>query len=486
MSTTEAEYGHLVSPAKPKVGPLTIPQFAYTLLALIVVSLTIIVSVKVAFMLALALGLPLGVVMLSNFLNVDLVGNIIASTRLARSARRKENLLIQGPLTEEPDVFSLPAAMHKSSILPCQDELGQEVALITHETGEVAVAFRCDPSDITVQDMHDIDVAAAWWGQWLGRLSSMSDCVGAQAVIESAPDPGHLLTESQLSQIDPKSPAITQRALRESLQINAVGAGMSTWVTVTFCPKKAGAVVGGKKMQPKEFQQSILTRIPGLCDALRPTGAGSSVRPAGSDELCRLLRHSFDPESVSFKHSDHESLDWDSIGPVAARETKDALEHDGWISRSFMMSTPPRGEFGTLILQPLLSPHTSIPRKRVALLFRPVPAEESAILADKRVRAVSSSAETRQAGVSAEHERAITAARHNARAERKGSSFVRVGALVTITAETPHDLEQASAALVSQIGGKFTVRKSWQSQSSHFLGTLPLGIVNQNRKFWIS
>lgn len=490
MSTTtrqDATYGHLLPPAKTKVGPFTLGQFFYAAGVLAVTGVALMFNFFGAFLFLIVSMLPLGVVMAGDALRVNIASNVFQTFRRALSKSRGDDILIQGPLTEKPQVFDLPGCMSKSTIQDFRDELGQEVALIGHPNGQFSVAFVCSPQDISVQDMKEVDLSAAHWGQWLGQLSSLGDCVGAQAVIEAAPDPGHLLAEAQLSQVASDAPSVTKQMLDESLQINSSGASLVTWVTLTFCPKKAQISSEETKMSTEEFINSILTRLPELCQALKATGAGGSVRPAVSQEICKTVRTAFDPDTVSLRPDQHESVDWLSCGPVAMREFKDRFEHDGWMSRSFHMTSPPRGEFNSLALRNLLQPHSAIPRKRVVCLYRPYPAEDSAILADRRVRAISSSAESRSAGTSAAHDAALTAAQQNAIAEASGASFILVSTVITVTASSPEELARASASLIGQTRGRFTLRKSWQSQSAHFLATLPLGIVNRKpKKEWFT
>jgi hypothetical protein len=214
---------------------------------------------------------------------------------------------------------------------------------------------------------------------------------------------------------------------------------------------------------------------------LTGTGAGAA-RPLSAQQLCEVVRIAYEPRAAALIDEAYNSgtvpgLQWSDVGPAAAEARWDSYRHDGATSVTWSMTAAPRGAVQSSVLHRLLLPHRDIARKRVTMLYRPMPAAAAArtVEADKR------NADFRVKSAERPSARALrekAAADRTAEDEASGNGLVSFGMLVTATSLTGEDLADVEAAIDNlSATARITLRRVDGSQDSAFAAALPLGLV---------
>ena len=404
-----------------------------------------------------------------------------------RAERKGRTALAQGPTgTVSHGKFTLPGMMASAELMQAEDGYGEPFALIHHTSvDQYSVVIDTEPEGVVGRDQKDVDRKAALWGTYLASISRHRDLIGAQVVVETVPDTGLRLERAAREGARETAPEFSKQVLDAVIAAAPSGsAQITTTVTLTFDGAK-GSMRG--KRTPDDVADDIGTRLPGLISDLRQVGAGNNLRARVAADVVDDARVAFDPSVVAdverARQSGGTGLTWEECGPVSARVGRDYYAHDGHVSRSMIMVEPPRGVFYTLQLKALLDPTPQVPRKRVAMLYRPLDPGMSAQVAEWRVTAASSDATSeRRRGTSQRKRAALEGAQQNAKAEAEGSSFVRVATIVTGTVEDPDDLPQVEATLTSLAQqARLKFRPAWNMDDVAFLASMPLGIVLPER-----
>ena len=126
----------------------------------------------------------------------------------SRAVRRGQTVLSQGLLGFTPDGQTrLPGLAAQTELYSCEDVFGRPFGLlVTPSPKHYTVVISCQPPGVSGIDQKQIDNQAAHWGSWLGQLGGEPDLVGAQVVIETAPDTGHKLRAMALGSIEDDAP----------------------------------------------------------------------------------------------------------------------------------------------------------------------------------------------------------------------------------------------------------------------------------------
>ncbi len=398
----------------------------------------------------------------------------------SRAVRRGQTVLSQGLLGFTPDGQTrLPGLAAQTELYSCEDVFGRPFGLlVTPSPKHYTVVISCQPPGVSGIDQKQIDNQAAHWGSWLGQLGGEPDLVGAQVVIETAPDTGHKLRAMALGSIEDDAPDLSREVLEDVVdRAPHSSAQVTTRVTLTFTAKRHD----GKAATIDTMAEDIGTRLPTLLDHLKQTGAGSAVRACTAQDITDHARVAFDPSVATdvdeARAKGGTGLSWEEAGPQSAHAFYDHYVHDGAVSISHMLTEPPRGIFYTLSLSRLLSPSPKVARKRVALLYRPNNPALSANLAEIRVRQARFEASQSRSGVGRKSVE-LEAAQLNANDEARGAPFIRMGLLTTVTVASAEDLPAARRAIES-LGtqARLKLRPIRAGQDVAFVATLPIGQV---------
>jgi len=467
--------------------------------------LLVIVTMSVAGLLpALGLALVLGVLLL--LLHVrdrhhrNALQRVAARAGHRRARSSGASLYRSGPLGRTPwGTYQLPGLAAASRLSEWRDSYGHPFALLhVPATGHFTVVLACDPDGAALVDRDQVTRWVANWGAWLAALGDEPGLTAASVTVETAPDTGtRLRTEVESHLQGP--PRLSHAMLREVVATYPAGqAATHAWVALTFT---AATRSGGKRRTPEEVGRDLAARLPGLAAGLHATGAGPA-RLLSAVELCEVVRTAYDPRSAPVfdqarAAGEPVELRWQDVGPAAHDAAWSHYRHDGAVSVTWSMSSPPRGEVYDTVLAELLSPHTSVDRKRVTLLYRPLDSARAAriVEADKNNAdaRVGSSARPQARDMAAQR-----AARAAAQEEAAGAGLTNFGLAVTATIldtpgrwrveereewRTPAEhlalrVEDARAAVDNlSATARLALRPVEGSQDSAFAAALPLGVV---------
>lgn len=399
--------------------------------------------------------------------------------RQARSSGA--HLYRSGPLGRTPwGAFHLPGLAARSTLSEGRDSYDRRFALLhMPTTGHYTVVLGTEPDGASLVDQSQIDVWVAHWGDWLAALADEPGLVAASVTVETAPDSGARLQREVISRIDPDSPQLAQDMLNEVVATYPAGsATVKAFVALTF---SAASRSGAKRRETAEVARDLAARLPGLTQGLSGTGAGAA-RPLSAQQLCEVVRVAYEPRAAllideAYNANTVPELDWSDVGPAAAEASWQSYRHDGATSVTWSMSAAPRGAVQSSVLHRLLLPHRDIARKRVTMLYQPMPAAMAArtVEADKRNADFRVKSADRP---SARQLREKVAADKTAEDEASGNGLVSFGMLVTATSLTGTDLADVEAAIDNlAAAARIVLRPVYGSQDSAFAACLPIGLV---------
>jgi hypothetical protein len=404
-----------------------------------------------------------------------------AQTRLlwATARRRGATLYRSGPLGFTAwGTHQLPGIAASLRLTEHTDAYGRAFALIhAPATTTYTVPLAASPDGASLVDRDQVDVWVADWGHWLANLADEPGLAACTVTIETAPDSGHDLRTAVHAHIDPHAPEFAATMLREVVAAYPAGSSVTrAWVALTF---SALSPATGDTRDPDAMGRDLGTRLPGLIDTLRATGAGA-VRPVSAQELCELVRVAYDPAVaplVDQAHHEQPGLSWADVGPAAAIAEWDGYRHDSGYSVTWAMSTAPRGNVQSGVLERLLAPHPDIDRKRVTIVYRPVDAARAAAIVEADLRAAefvaSASKKPTARSVTAARAAAATAAE-----EAAGAGLVNFALLVTATVTDPDRAPQARAAIDTLAAtARLRLRPVYGGQPAAFAAALPIGLI---------
>lgn len=374
--------------------------------------------------------------------------------------------------------YQLPGIVAATRLTEHADSYDRRFALLyTPKTMNYSVVIGTEPDGAALVDDDQIDTWVADWGHWLRNLGDEPGLECASVTIETAPDTGLRLSREVNTRIDDNANEFSKAMLREIVERYPTGSSVvKAYVALTFTARGPG----GKLRQPDDMARELASRLPGLTGDLQATGAGAAT-VMSAEELCELIRIAYDPASavlIDQAHAEGERLDlqWTDVGPTAAQTEWSVYRHDSGWSRTWAMTSAPRGHVQAGVLARLLAPQRDIARKRITLLYRPIDPGRAAALveADKRAAEFVASNQ-RQPG--ARDTAALRAAMATAQEEAAGAGLLDFGLLVTATVLDRDGVADASAAIDNlAASARLRLRLLYGSQDSAFAAALPLGL----------
>lgn len=389
--------------------------------------------------------------------------------------------LVNGPGGNAPDgSFRPPGLAADSSISTQVDVYGHEYAMISYpRVHHHVVVFECYPTGNALVDQGAIDRSVAHWGAWLAHLGTETRIVAASVTVETATDTGLRLRRavtSRLSQIAPRFSRAVVGSILETF--NAAAPAINTKIAVTLSGRAQGR--DEQIVDQEEIVAEMSTIVPTLRDGLRLTGAGSTVRSSTEGDLVDYLRVAYDPASGPDVEQlrgmgQGTGLRWEEAGPAVARPARDYYMHDGVVSTSWTMAEGPRSIIYDSALSNLLRPEARVLRKRVTVLYRPEPAERTAVIVDQMENNASfASSLGRQRS---RNSIAQAAAHQMSSEEAQGAGLVRQGLVVTCTVPSVDELRMARQVVTTQAAStRMKIRPATGSQDVAFQGSLPIGL----------
>lgn len=394
--------------------------------------------------------------------------------------------LVQGLTGNVPDgQCRLPGLGASAQMHSCVDSHQRPFGLIEWGRGIYSVVIQCFPDGFGSQEKRDNDAAVAQWGAWLGALNRYSEIVAAAVTIDAAPDSGQRLNRAVLrGRVDAEQSNEFSRAVSDQIREQyAVGSPkVSAYLTLTFSGRASRDDEDANERGIAEMADLIAGMMPQLTGDLSATGAGTGARPCTSQQITDMTRVAYDPSIAELVEEaqleDGTGLTWEQVGPTQATAAYDFYEHEGYMSRTWQMREAPSGVFYAETLRRVLEPHPDILRKRVTLLYRAETPQASRAAAENEVKkATFQASQGRRAAATARIR--LRDAERTSEQEALGAPLVRVGLLITVTAEDAAGLARASRTVRGTLssGARINLRLPKGAQDMSFLASLPLGIA---------
>lgn len=373
--------------------------------------------------------------------------------------------------------------------LLAQSELSEHVAgydipfglIRVRSAKHYTVVLECFPDGDSLVDQPRVNSMVAHWGAWLAELGRDDDVIGASVTVESAPDTGLRLSRMVNGNIAPTASTFS-RAVAEGIpaQVSAGAPSLATRVAITFSGKALDK--DGSDRGLEAMADEIGTKLPVLMGGLWDTGAGTSVRACNAQDIIDMTRMAYDPtvaaQIESARADSGTGLSWEDAGPIYADDSHlDRYMHDRAVSKSWTMFEGPRGMFYNTALRALMEPTKGVLRKRVTMLYRPIPAGQAADLVESDINNAQFAGSQRQRSTARQQQRLRFATRA-AEEEAQGAGLVRFGMIVTVSCADASELPRLDKAIPSMSNqARLRVREALGNQAVYFQAALPLGVI---------
>ena len=391
-----------------------------------------------------------------------------------------------GPLSRLPDdSYRLPGLAASSVLLPdCEDGLGRVFAVLELPHQEAySVTMVASPNGDALIDSDQLDQWIEGFSGFLGELATETSIAGASVVIENLHVSGIDQYVRIQSKLAPDAPAVSRQVIDEILDTHTGSYQVRAYITITF----TAVTIGGDKRTRDEVVRDIAAALPALTSRLASSGMPEPRLQTYLDR-CETVRGMYDPASADIidrakAAGERTALTWDKVGPVGTdMPDRGEYAHDSGLSTTWFMTGPPGGRVIGSVLHALLSPHRAIDRKRVCLLYRPVPSDQAAKRVELAKRTLDFEAtKTNRPTTRLLHDREKVNV--TAQEEAMGAALVEfaMGVTVTVPVEASHRFRDAVAATEQLMGqSRLLMRRCWGMQDAAFLATLPLGVVLKN------
>ncbi|MFI7524478.1 SCO6880 family protein [Nocardia salmonicida] len=470
-------YGQWTKPRNEGLWGLAWPVTMAMFVAIVIVMLTVMLAgIKVAIAVAILALLVLAPLAWSHDNQTGYERGILMF-QWVRTVLRRENIYASGVFSKL-GTTRLPGLMADSQLYEDTHSAGFRFGMVHVPAFDLyTVSVRCWPQGARAVDQAMIDQWVASWGQMLASLGSAPDVEAITAVIDTVPETGNRLATEIATLTDKNAPAMAKAMmweLGETLPSNTIR--MEAWCSVTY-----RASSGGRRKEPAEQALEIGRRLPGIIGAL--SDAGVRARPMTADEITAVMRRAWDPaaepdlEEASEGDQSHE-IDWTAAGPVAYEEHKDKIWHDGVTSVCWEMTSAPSGNINEQALKRLLEANPEVPRKRVAIIYRPHSGGDATKIVDDDFKNALVATQSSRGIVSAAASLRVGATSQAREEQARGHGVTRFGVLITVTALNDSDVPRIDAIVKDMtVQTRLRIRRSYRYQAAAFAAGLGTGVL---------
>lgn len=405
-------------------------------------------------------------------------------TLMARARRRLthmqrvdsgETLFLGSTFTAQNKGLALPGVLSTLKVRDEVDGLGNPVQLLHHtRADQLSVTIESAPAGISMNTQAKTTDLVTNYASWLSSLSGENGLRGAQVVIDSVFESAAPLAESILSNLKPDAPEVAQQIARES-------AGMLPERVATV---RAYTVLGYKISELADdtagAAAEVLSMIPRHLKALSAAGAGVSQVMADAD-YADMMYVAYNPHrnaevAQEIKDKIPAYRSFEGAGPAYFNSSHPRVVfHDGVASMTIMMTEPSKSKITDHSFEKLFSPNRNFLRKRVSLIYRPVPASAQHARVNNASRATTTevSSKKRRTAFDKKKKAAAEAAMNQA---AEGAVIQEWALMVTVTFE-PNRAAQRTAEneLKALMGGLKWCFADFSADAA-FHQTLPLGL----------
>ncbi|WP_225730466.1 MULTISPECIES: SCO6880 family protein [unclassified Nocardia] len=405
---------------------------------------------------------------------------LIVLTRWIRARHRRETLYRGGAFSAIPGgACQLPGLLASTRLYEGHDVAGWPFGLVhAPRLHEYTVVLACWPQGAEAVDQPVVDRWVAAWGGFLADIGGQPDIAAIVPVLDTVPETGNRL----LSEVEALTLPDAPRVARDVMW--ALGTGLPTQhvrlearLAITL-----RATTPQRRKDPAEQALEIARRLPGIVAALEE--AGVRARPMTAAEITGFVRRSFDPasqpdlEAAAADPVGH-GVEWADAGPIEHDERRDHYRHMGAVSVTWEMDAAPQGVITERVLARLLEPNPELPRKRVAVVYRPHSAAEATKIVDNDYRDALVASQNQRGGITSAASVIRVAATEQARTEQaRGHGVARYGLLITVTNPAEADLPRIEALTKDlAVQCRLRIRRSYRYQAAAFAASLGVGVL---------
>ncbi|WP_028478731.1 SCO6880 family protein [Nocardia sp. CNY236] len=397
-----------------------------------------------------------------------------------RGGRRGEHTYRSGSFSAMPGGTTLlPGLLAPTRMYQGQAVDGHRFGMIhLPKFDEYTVVLRAWPQGGEAVDQDLVDQWVAAWGSFLASLGSAPDVKAIVPVIDTVPETGNRLMSEVSAMTHQQAPQLASQVMWElATQLATARVQLEPRIAITF-----EATTPERRKVPAEQALEIGRRLPGILAALAE--AGVRAEPMSAEQVIGFVRRAYDPssqadlEAAAVERNGH-GVSWQMAGPQDEQQRYDRLLHAGAVSITWEMTEAPRGVVTERVLQRLLEPNPDLPRKRVAVVYRPHSAAEATRLVDDDFRNARVAEQNTRGGlVSATASIRVAGAEQARQEQARGHGLTRYGILITLTAPRGEDLPRIDA-LVQDLStqARLTIRRCNTYQSAAFAGSLGVGVI---------
>ena len=386
-----------------------------------------------------------------------------------------ETLFLGSTFTAQNKGLTLPGVLSTLKVRDEVDGLGNPVQLIHHtRANQLSVTIESAPAGISMNTQAKTTDLVSNYAAWLSSLSGENGLRGAQVVIDSVFESSAPLAESILSNLKPDAPAVAQQIARES-------AGMLPERVATV---RAYTVLGYKISELADdvdgAAAEVLSMIPRHLKALSAAGAGVSQVMADAD-YADMLYTAYDPRrnaevAQEIKDKIPAYRSFEGAGPAYFNSSHPRVVfHDGVASMTIMMTEPSKSKITDHSFEKLFAPNRNFLRKRVSLIYRPVPASAQHARVNNASRATTTevSSKKRRTAFDKKKKAAAEAAMNQA---AEGAVIQEWALMVTVTFEPTRAAQRTAENELKALMGGLKWCFADFSADAAFHQTLPLGL----------
>ena len=386
-----------------------------------------------------------------------------------------ETLFLGSTFTAQNKGLTLPGVLSTLKVRDEVDGLGNPVQLIHHtRANQLSVTIESAPAGISMNTQAKTTDLVSNYAAWLSSLSGENGLRGAQVVIDSVFESSAPLAESILSNLKPDAPAVAQQIARES-------AGMLPERVATV---RAYTVLGYKISELADdvdgAAAEVLSMIPRHLKALNAAGAGVSQVMSDAD-YADMMYAAYNPHrnaeiAQEIKDKIPAYRSFEGAGPAYFNAAHPRVVfHDGVASMTIMMTEPSKSKITDHSFEKLFSPNRNCLRKRVSLIYRPIPASAQHARVNNASRATTTEVSSKKRRTAFDNKKKAAAeAAMNQAAE--GAVIQEWALMVTVTFEPTRAAQRTAENELKALMGGLKWCFADFSADAAFHQTLPLGL----------
>ena len=386
-----------------------------------------------------------------------------------------ETLFLGSTFTAQNKGLSLPGVLSTLKVRDEVDGLGNSVQLIHHtRADQLSVTIESAPAGISMNTQTKTTDLVNNYAAWLSSLSGENGLRGAQVVIDSVFESAAPLAESILSNLKPDAPEVAQQIARESAgMLPERVAHVRAYTTLGYKISELADDVDGAAAE-------VLSMIPRHLKALSAAGAGVSQVMADAD-YADMMYTAYDPHrnaevAQEIKDDIPAYRSFQGAGPAYFNAGHPRVVfHDGVASMTIMMTEPSKSKITDHSFEKLFAPNRNFLRKRVSLLYRPVPASAQHARVNSASRAATTEVTSKKRFTAFDNKKkkAAEAAMQQA---AEGAVIQEWALMVTVTFEPTRAAQRTAENELKALMGGLKWCFADFSADAAFHQTLPLGL----------